>query len=137
MPSIFFLIQVQVEFTNDERIHGFLITIKRSEDLVTDLDTNQTDFVTDLGTVRSNLVTDSSTVNTDLVTMRRSLSNKEKDIVNFCSVPRSSKEILDRIGVTSQTKNREKYITSLIDAGYLEMTNPDNPTAHNQKYRKK
>lgn len=65
------------------------------------------------------------------------LSNKEKDIVNFCSVPITVKEILERIGVTNQTKNREKYIVSLIESGYLVMTNPYNPTARNQKYRKK
>ena len=35
------------------------------------------------------------------------------------------------------TKNRERYIPSLVDAGYLEMTNPDNPTASNQKYRRR
>ena len=31
-------------------------------------------------------------------------------------------------------RNRERYITSLVAAGYLQMTNPDNPTASNQKY---
>ena len=34
------------------------------------------------------------------------------------------------------SKNRERYITSLVAAGYLQMTNPDNPTASNQKYKK-
>ena len=33
-------------------------------------------------------------------------------------------------------RNRERYITSLVAAGYLQMTNPDNPTARNQKYKK-
>ena len=33
-------------------------------------------------------------------------------------------------------RNRERYITSLVAAGYLQMTNPDNPTASNQKYKK-
>ena len=33
-------------------------------------------------------------------------------------------------------RNRECYITSLVAAGYLQMTNPDNPTASNQKYKK-
>ena len=33
-------------------------------------------------------------------------------------------------------RNRERYITSLVPAGYLQMTNPDNPTASNQKYKK-
>ena len=69
-------------------------------------------------------------------TPKVSLSNKQRDIVNFCSVPRTTKEILDRIGVSMHSKNRERYITSLVAAGYLQMTNPDNPTASNQKYKK-
>ena len=32
--------------------------------------------------------------------------------------------------------NIAKYITSLVAAGYLQMTNPENPTASNQKYKK-
>ena len=73
---------------------------------------------------------------TDLDTKKVTLTNKEKDIVNFCSEPRTAKEILDRIGVSMHSKNRERYITSLVAAGYLQMTNPDNPTASNQKYKK-
>ena len=69
-------------------------------------------------------------------TPKVSLSNKQRDIVNFCSVPRTTKEILDRIGVSMHSKNRERYITSLVAAGYLQMTNPENPTASNQKYKK-
>ena len=69
-------------------------------------------------------------------TKKVSLSNKQRDIVNFCSVPRTTKEILDRIGVSMHSKNRERYITSLVAAGYLQMTNPENPTASNQKYKK-
>ena len=55
---------------------------------------------------------------------------------NFCSVPRSSKEILERVGVTYHSKNIQTYIMSLIEAGYLEMTNPEHPNASNQKYRR-
>ena len=32
--------------------------------------------------------------------------------------------------------NIAKYITSLVAAGYLQMTNPNNPTASNQIYKK-
>ena len=85
-------------------------------------------------------VTKSKTMTPDLDTLtdtkRVTLTNKEKDIVNFCSVPRTPKEILDRIGVSMHSKNRERYITSLVAVGYLQMTNPDNPTASNQKYKK-
>uniref|UniRef100_UPI0025957DC2 ATP-binding protein n=1 Tax=uncultured Prevotellamassilia sp. TaxID=1926676 RepID=UPI0025957DC2 len=69
-------------------------------------------------------------------TKKMSLSNKQRDIVNFCSVPRTTAEIMERLGLSNQTKNRERYITSLVAAGYLQMTNPENPTASNQKYKK-
>lgn len=137
---------LQVEFKNDERTHEFLIIIERKKDLDTvqaNLDTIQTNSGTNLDTIQANSDTDLDTAqanpDTDLDTVpqRRKLTNKEKDIIQFCSVPRSAKEILDRVGVSSHTKNREKYVTSLVEAGYLEMTNPDNPNASNQKYRKK
>ena len=69
-------------------------------------------------------------------TKREPLIKKQKDIVNFCSVPRTSREILERAGVVYHTKNITKYISSLVSAGYLQMTNPDKPTASNQKYKK-
>lgn len=105
----------------------------------TDLDTSENDLDTRL----RHSGTDLDTSGTDLDTRLRhsdtpkvSLSNKQRDIVNFCSVPRTTKEILDRIGVSMHSKNRERYITSLVAAGYLQMTNPENPTASNQKYKK-
>ena len=88
---------------------------------------------TDLATDHDTFVEDHDT-NHD--TKRVPLTNKQKDIVNFCSVPRTSREILERAGVVYHTKNIAKYITSLVTAGYLQMTNPDNPTASNQKYKK-
>lgn len=64
------------------------------------------------------------------------LTQQQKDIVNFCSVPRTAQEIMNRIGVYNQSRSRRKYIQPLIDIGVLEMTNPDRPNAPNQKYRK-
>ena len=85
---------------------------------------------------KSNQVQDSDTQLRHSDTKKVSLSNKQRDIVNFCSVPRTTAEIMERLGLSNQTKNRERYITSLVAAGYLQMTNPDNPTASNQKYKK-
>ena len=109
----------------------------------TDLDTRLRHSDTDLDTRLRHSGTDLDTSESDLDTRLRhsdtpkvSLSNKQRDIVNFCSVPRTTKEILDRIGVSMHSKNRERYITSLVAAGYLQMTNPENPTASNQKYKK-
>ena len=92
--------------------------------------------VEDLDTGLRHSDTDHDTFAEDHDTKRVPLTNKQKDIVNFCSVPRTSREILERAGVVYHTKNIAKYITSLVAAGYLQMTNPDNPTASNQKYKK-
>ena len=156
---------INVTFMNNDKAQEFVITVWREEsneveeksnqvepksNQVEDLDTRLRHSDTDLDTFESDLDTrlrhsdtDLDTSDTDLDTRLRhsdtkkvSLSNKQRDIVNFCSVPRTTKEILDRIGVSMHSKNRERYITSLVAAGYLQMTNPDNPTASNQKYKK-
>ena len=67
---------------------------------------------------------------------KKDLSDKQKDIINFCSVPRSSKEILKRAGVSYHSTNVQKYITDLIDNGFLERTIPEQPFDKNQKYRR-
>ena len=110
------------------------------QDSNTDLDTQLRHSDTDLDTDHDTFVEDHDTIHsyhdTNHDTKRVPLTNKQKDIVNFCSVPRTSREILERAGVVYHTKNIAKYITSLVAAGYLQMTNPDNPTASNQKYKK-
>ena len=110
---------INVTFMNNNKAQEFVITVWRGE-------SNQV----------GNEVHEKSTQVEDHDTKIVSLTNKQKDIVNFCSVPRTSREILERAGVVYHTKNIAKYITSLVAAGYLQMTNPDNPTASNQKYKK-
>ena len=154
---------INVTFMNNNKAQEFVITVWRGEsnqvgnevhekstqvedhdtglrhsdtDLATGLRHSDTDLDTGLRHFDTDLDTELRHYSTDLDTKRVTLTNKEKDIVNFCSVPRTTKEILDRIGVSMHSKNRERYITSLVAAGYLQMTNPDNPTASNQKYKK-
>ena len=102
----------------------------------TDHDTRLRHSGTDLDTDHDTFAEDHDTIHSYHDTKRVPLTNKQKDIVNFCSVPRTSMEILERAGVVYHTKNIAKYITSLVAAGYLQMTNPENPTASNQKYKK-
>lgn len=101
-----------------------------------DHDTQLRHSDTDLDTDHDTFAEDHDTIHSYHDTKRVPLTNKQKDIVNFCSVPRTSREILERAGVVYHTKNIAKYITSLVAAGYLQMTNPKNPTASNQKYKK-
>ena len=107
------------------QVHGRSNQVEGKSNQVEDLDT---------GLRHSNTNLDTQLKHSD--TKKMSLSNKQRDIVNFCSVPRTTAEIMERLGLSNQTKNRERYITSLVAAGYLQMTNPENPTASNQKYKK-
>lgn len=61
-------------------------------------------------------------------------TEKQRDILDFCSVPRSAQEIMDRLGLSNQSKNRRKYIGALLEAGVLQMTVPDVPNSRTQKY---
>lgn len=151
---------MNVSFTNNDRTNEFVITINRktgnqvneksnqvnvnldtklghsNTDLGTDSDTFDNNSDTKLGYSDTDLDANSDTFGNDSDTKRPKITNKQRDIVNFCSVPRSSKEILERAGVTYHSKNIQTYIMALIEAGYLEMTNPEHPNASNQKYRR-
>ena len=132
---------INVTFMNNDKAQEFVITVWRGEsNQVEDHDTRLRHSDTNLDTDHDTFVEDHDTIHsyhdTNHDTKRVPLTNKQKDIVNFCSVPRTSREILERAGVVYHTKNIAKYITSLVAAGYLQMTNPENPTASNQKYKK-
>ena len=62
------------------------------------------------------------------------LSDKQKEVLAYCIIARSSREILEHIGVTNHTKNRERFVNYLVDEGYLERTIPDSPNSPQQKY---
>jgi dienelactone hydrolase len=51
-----------------------------------------------------------------------------------CKQPKSSREILDFAGVSYHSKNMSRYISQLIDAGYLYYTIPENTSHRSQKY---
>ena len=103
---------------------GFVwITFKRSNS-DTNSDTNlDTDLVTNLDT---NPVIDDSVV--------QGLSEKQKEVLAYCIIPRSSREILEHIGVIYHYKNISRFIKALIDKGYLVRTIPDSPNSPQQKY---
>ena len=66
----------------------------------------------------------------------KQLPNVQKDIIQFCVIPRTAKEIMDHIGYYNNSKNMTTYVRPLLEMGYLEMTEPDKPKSKNQKYRK-
>lgn len=55
-------------------------------------------------------------------------------IVNYCSQPRSKKEITEYCGYKDSKSFGARYIQPLLVAGRLSMTIPDKPNSHLQKY---
>lgn len=106
----------EVTFENQESAHEFVVTFKRQSSHGNNQETHQEKHQEESSEVR--------------------LTKDQLDIVNFCSIPRSAKEILDRKGLYNQSRARKKYIQPLLDMGVLEMTIPENPNDRNQKYRK-
>ena len=78
--------------------------------------------------------TNSDTNSDTSLNTTQELSDKQKEVLAYCIIARSSREILEHIGVTCQYKNIVKFINNLIDAGYLERTIPDTPNSPQQKY---
>ena len=105
----------------------------RSESNLVTNESNQAESVNERESNQVNEETNQAPANS----VTRKLTKKEEDIRNFCSVPRTAQEIMDRLKITNQSKNRQKYITSLIEIGILERTIPETPNDPNQKYRRK
>ena len=59
-----------------------------------------------------------------------------QDLIQFCSIPRSRKEMQEFMGLVGRRNFSEKYIKPLLIAGKIEMTVPDKPNSRNQKYQK-
>lgn len=58
-------------------------------------------------------------------------------LIDFCSTPRSKREMMDYIALTDTKNFRERYLVPLLEAQKIEMTIPDKPNSRNQRYRKK
>ena len=98
-----------VEFRNEPTIHEFVVIFRRSN--------QQKEKVTIKNSVLS-------------------LSMRQKQVIDYCSIPRMAQEIMDFLEISNQTKNRKKYITTLVETGFLEMTIPSFPKDKRQKYKK-
>lgn len=72
--------------------------------------------------------------NKDKRTNRMDVAEKQKAVVNFCSEPRTSKEIMMHIGVTRQTRTVNLYIGDLVRRGKLRPLIPDKPNSPRQRY---
>ena len=56
------------------------------------------------------------------------------DLLSFCRVPRSRKEIAQFLGIKTSYYVTRHYIRPLVEVGKLKMTIPDCPGSPKQKY---
>lgn len=56
------------------------------------------------------------------------------DILLFCITPKSRAEIFEKIRVTNQSSNYNRFVQPLIESGYLELSIPAKPTSKLQRY---
>ena len=62
------------------------------------------------------------------------LSTMSKQILAFCTTPKSKKELAVFCGFKDLRNFTLKHINPLLESGQLEMTIPDKPKSRNQKY---
>ena len=147
-----------IKFVNDETLNEFVVTVERRDvgetDVRNDRDSDreyrdkrdEEDRDNSLSakyieknedTKRDNDGVEEAKDRTNIVRIPyKQLSNVQKDIIQFCSIPRTAKEIMDHIGYYNNSKNMTTYVRPLLEMGHLEMTEPDKPKSKNQKYRK-
>ena len=56
------------------------------------------------------------------------------DILTFCLIPRTRKEIADFLGIKSQAYAITTYVTPLVKADKIKLSIPDRPKSPDQKY---
>ena len=137
-----------IKFENDERLKGFVVTIWRdsSAEISEVYDRVHDRVGEDKSLIQNELLGDGSALKKtgdrasgevyDRVPYRL-LEPIQKNIIQYCSIPRSAREILTHIGYKYHSDIVAKIIRPLVNMGYLEYTIPDKPNSPKQKYRKK
>ena len=120
----------QIDFVNDSKLHDFLVSFKRVHAPIDEYGkSNHQDGEV---TIKSNHQ-DSEVPEKNVAIV---LSKRQRQVIDFCTVPRSAQEIMDFLGISNQSKNRKRYIVTLLELGLLQMTNPNFVKDRNQKYKK-
>ena len=71
----------------------------------------------------------------DQVGTKSGPSQDERSLLKFCIDPKPISELMDLLEWKNRTKFRDRFITPLIDSGWLAMTIPEKPKSRLQKYQ--
>jgi predicted HTH transcriptional regulator len=126
-----------IKFVNDETLNEFVVTMEREG--VNDRDDDRDDRDKSLENSDLKKIGKQGNDRDDRVkhagVSYKALDGTQKDIIQFCSIPRSAREILEHIGYSYHPTHIAKFIKPLLKLGFIEMTEPDKPNSKNQKYR--
>ena len=125
-----------IKFVNDETLNEFVVTVERRNVGETDAKNDRYSDREDRDKRDKDGVEETEDGARVVRTPYKQLPNVLKDIIHFCAIPRTPKEIMDHIGYYNNSKNMTTYVRPLLEMGYLEMTEPEKPQSKNQKYRK-
>ena len=101
---------------------------KTSENKVLEILNTWTDQA---GDQASNLVS-----NLAVQIIESNLNDKVLAILALLNEPKKKIEIVEKINLSNQAKNRERYLDPLVKLGWIEMTIPEKPTHKDQKYKR-
>jgi len=127
-----------IKFVNDETLNEFVVTMEREG--IDDRDNDRDDRDKPL---RNSTLKEIGRQDNDrddrakhAGVSYKALDGTQKNIIQFCSIPRSAREILEYIGYSYHPTHIAKFIKPLLELGFIEMIEPDKPNSKNQKYRK-
>lgn len=61
-------------------------------------------------------------------------TGRAADLLQFCAVPRSTKEMMQYLGLSHRESFRDRLLLPLLASGQLALTIPDKPSSPNQRY---
>lgn len=128
-----------IKFTNNEVLKEFVVTVERRNVGGNDRDDRDKTLVSSGFNNVGQLCNDRDDRDENAENPHvsyNSLDRIQKNIIQFCSIPRSAREILEHISYSYHPTHIAKYIRPLLELGFLEMTEPEKPNSKNQKYRK-
>ena len=64
----------------------------------------------------------------------KKLTNKEEELLQFLSIPRTRQEICEHLGIGTVTYAMQTYINPMIEKGFVKLTIPGKPKSQKQKF---
>lgn len=104
------------EYLHDKALDGAQVEASRP-----DLSTAQVDAVATAKSVAQ-------------ITPLTEINDIQWEIIRLCDVPKPLADIMSACGRTHRGFFTRNYLNPMIDGGIIQLTNPDNPRASNQKY---